>query len=77
MLSFLEIYNIARLISAGLRLADVETPRSILVFVVWFPQHPSHSNIVLCSALTRQVSEIPYGALDTTGDLGAVGVFSV
>ena len=77
MLTVLEIYDTAWLIPAGLRAADVKTPQSILIVVVRFPQHPSHSNIVLRSALARQASEIPYGDPDTAGDLGAVGVFSV
>ena len=77
MISVLERYYIARCIPAGLRAADVETPQSILIAVVWFPQHHPHSNIVLRLALARQASEIPYGDPDTAGDLGAVGVFSV
>jgi hypothetical protein len=37
MLSVLEIYDIAWLVPAGLRLADIETQHSILIVVAWFP----------------------------------------
>ena len=77
MLSVLESYDIARLIPAGLCAVDLETPRSILIVVARFPQHPFHSNIVLRSALAGQASEIPHGDPDTADDLGAVGVFSI
>ena len=71
------MYDSTRLIPVGLRAADVETPRSILVVVAWCPQHPSHLTTVLCSELVRQVSKIPHGDLDTADELGAVGFFSV
>ena len=77
MLTVLDIYDIAWLIPAGLHAGDVETPQSILIVVVWFLQHHSHSNIVLRSALARQASEIPYDDPDTARDLDAVGVFGV
>ena len=77
MLSVLEIYDIARLIPAGLCAVDVDIPRSIVIVVARFPQHPSHSNVVLQYALVRQVSEIPHGDPDTADDLGAVDIFSV
>ena len=60
MFSVADFYDIERLMPTALCDAAIETQQAILIVVDPVLHHPSHSNIILRSALARQASAIPH-----------------